>query len=159
MTATIRWVESTVGTPSKLNEMLLAARESAFNAIEGARVGDFAIFPDGHAERFSHHWGDGLQTSTGGSWHIGKDFVSFSGGLNPTVKLDRLQATDELRPGTFWFFDGDWPRAHAAVHVEIDCRVYRVLPMPHPAYSRGYSDDSPSYRQDMRDAGRGGLLR
>ncbi len=101
-----------------------------FNARSGPRVGDFALFPDGHEERFSHDWGDGLQTSRGGSWYLSiEGYASFSGGLNPMIPNARIEATDERRAGAFWFFDRAWPRAHSAVYVSVECRVYRITPV------------------------------
>ena len=115
--------------PDPQNETLFAERVARFNARTGPRVGDFAIFPDGHEERFSHDWQElGLQTSRGGSWYLAIDgFVSFSGGLNPTIPLARIEPADERRAGAFWFFDRAWARAHSAVYVSVECRVYRII--------------------------------
>jgi hypothetical protein len=115
---------------SEANRQLLAARGSAWASHDGPRVGDFAVFPDGHEERIAHDWGDTLQTTDGrygASFHLFRDgTASFSGGLNPGVPRDLFVLTADLKPGAFWFFDRDQPRAHSAVYARIDCRVYRI---------------------------------
>ncbi len=108
---------------------LVNDRAGAYDERIGPRVGDYARFPDGHLERFSHDWGDGLQTSPGGSWYLGREGgVSFSGSLNPIVDAKRLRLTTETRPGGFWSFHHDDWRAHNAIHFELVCNLYGVTP-------------------------------
>ena len=108
------------------NERILEERRQAFDLFNMPRVGDYVTFPDGHEERISHDWTEDVQTSSGGSWYLGKGYASFSGGLNAAIPVARLELTDEKRGGRFWFFDRDWWRASAAVYVTIPCRVYRL---------------------------------
>jgi len=126
MTATIYAMDPEV-RPDAANDRIAAEREARRDECAKPRVGDYVRYPDGHMERISHDWGDLLQTSTGGSWYLSANGgASFSGSLNHGVPADRLNLTEERRPGRFWFFDRDWPRAHSAVYVTIDCRVYAV---------------------------------
>lgn len=116
------------------NRAILAARVTARLESEGPQSGDYIIYPDTpertgeyerQIERISHDWGDGVQTSPGGSWYLGAGFASFSGSLNSTIPKSGLTDTGEVRAGRFWFFDHDYRRAHAGVEVEAPCRVYR----------------------------------
>ena len=71
----------------------------------GPAVGDWIIFSDGVKHRFSHHWGDSIQTSQGGSFYMdASGYVSFSGGLSPAVPIGRIQPAGEYEPGLFWSF-------------------------------------------------------
>ncbi len=95
--------------------------------IAGPRVGDYVRFPCGKLERFSYNWGDGLQTSPGGSFHLcsnGK--ASFSGGLNPSTPRDNLTLTDEMKPGGFWIFHHDIAGAFRGVDFDLPCRVFET---------------------------------
>lgn len=100
-------------------------RAAAFDALEGPRVGDFVVFACGTVHRFSYKWDDGIQTSREGSWYLGNGYVSFSGGLQPSVKFDTLTLTEEKRDGRFWFFHHDFAEAHRGVDCTIPCQVWR----------------------------------
>lgn len=114
---------------NKLDEkdtQILVDRETEFNKRTGPRVGDFVKMLDGTIQRFSHDWGDDIQTSNGGSYHISKSgYVDMSGGLNRAIMKDKLTLTDEAMPGSFWFFHHDRAAAHNVVDVKITCRVYQ----------------------------------
>lgn len=88
--------------------------------------------PDGTQERFSHDWGDQIQTTDGkfgASFYLGRDgFSSFSGGLNPSIKKEHLIKTDKLEEARFWFFHHDYATAHNGVHVEVLVPVYEYRP-------------------------------
>ena len=106
---------------------ILQAREAAYNARQGPRVGDFIRRQDGQLARFSHDWGDGLQSSAGGSFYLGNGYGSFSGSLDPMIPQDRIQPTGELLLGWFWFFHHDFAGAGRGVNCEMLCRVYREI--------------------------------
>jgi len=112
------------------NRAILADLERAYNEHAGPRVGDYAVFPDGHEERICHDWGDVLQATDGrfgSSFNLGRGgWASFSGGLNPGVPIRKFERTPDTKPGAFWFFDRNMPRAYAAVYARIECRVYRI---------------------------------
>jgi hypothetical protein len=89
------------------------------------RIGDYVRFSTGELERFSHDWGDGLQTSAGGSFFLcNNGGASFSGGLNPCTSADKLEQTDAELPGSFWIFHHNVAGAGRGVHFKIPCRVY-----------------------------------
>jgi hypothetical protein len=117
---------------------LLENRTAMRDEHPGPRVGDYVIFPDDisrdgeyerQVERFSHDWGDALQTSPGGSWYLGDGYASFSGALNPSIPKSHLIDTGETRPGQFWFFKDNSPRAYNGIDVQAPCRVYRYTPV------------------------------
>lgn len=111
-------------TPDERDEIILRERVATWNRGEGPRVGDFIMFSDGVLHRFSHDWGDGLQTSLGGSFYLGHGSMSFSGGLDPSIPKHALLNSGRTRPGSAWFFHCDSPRAYSAIYVEVACRVY-----------------------------------
>lgn len=108
------------------NDRLLEERTCLRLESTVPQVGDYVIFPDGREERISHDWGEpGVQTSVSGSFYLGDGYASFSGALNPLIPTERLVDTGETKPGSFWFFSGDYARADNGVDVEAPCRVYR----------------------------------
>lgn len=90
----------------------------------GPRVGDFVRFADGILRRISYDWGDGVQTSDGGSFHLGAYGVSFSGALYGTVPTDSLTLSDEVKTGDVWVFHNGLPGAGRGVHFQPEFRVY-----------------------------------
>ena len=104
----------------------------------GPRVGDYVTMADGSIERFSHDWGDEIQTSPGGSWFIGTfggplrsntighAYVSFSGGLNPSVPITTLRDTGKQKDGRFWFWHHNQPGADRGIDAFFPCRMYQV---------------------------------
>lgn len=97
----------------------------ARDQIGEPRIGDYVRFPTGELERFSHDWGDGLQTSPSGSFFMcNNGGASFSGGLNPCTPADKLEQTDANLPGTFWIFHHNVAGAGRGVYFKIPCRVY-----------------------------------
>ncbi len=46
-----------------IDQAILDKRLGARELIDRPRTGDFVRFPTGEIERFSHDWGDALQTS------------------------------------------------------------------------------------------------
>jgi hypothetical protein len=99
-------------------------------------VGDWVIFADGVERRVSHVWdwpadAEGpaiysIQTSDGGSWHMGEDgSVSFSGSLHAGVPGDTFSDAGELRLGGVWFFHHDYWTAGGGVDTQVDFWVWR----------------------------------
>lgn len=108
---------------------ILASRVAALDARDPApRCGDYVVFSDGVTRRVSYVWPDGVQTSAGGSWHLGNGACSFSGSLYRSTPLDALQLTEEKRPGRVWFFHHDHWTAHNGVDAEVLFRVYTAAP-------------------------------
>ena len=96
-----------------------------WNKRPGPRVGDFVIMPDGTVERFSHDWGEDIQTCFHGSFYFGHGYADMSGGLNAAIPKSKITDTGEMKPGYFWFFHHDYHTAHHGVGLEADCRVYK----------------------------------
>jgi hypothetical protein len=122
------------------NDELLERRRALRLAKTAPQVGDYVLFPEPggqREERIAHDWGPeiGFQTTreTSGSFYLGDGYASFSGGLEPgIVPGASLADTGGTREGGFWFFSGDYRRAHNGVDVLAPCRVYRYEP-PDPA--------------------------
>lgn len=113
---------------------LLRQREQAWAQREGPRVGDFLRFADGSLHRLAHDWGDSFQTSRDGTFYLlPNGLASMSGSLSQPVPNDRIRETPGKAIGRFWFFHHDAARAHAAVYVDMECRVFATdLPQPKP---------------------------
>ncbi len=107
------------------DQAILEARQAAFDAISGPRVGDRVLMLDGTEQRFSYRWDDGLQTSRGGSFYLGDGYLSFSGQLNRTVPFDKLVETNMTETANAWFFHHDHHTGNNGVDVRIRVRVYR----------------------------------
>jgi hypothetical protein len=112
---------------------IVAERMARLNARPGPRVGDFVHFADGVERRVSHYWQAepdidgwraGVQTSDGGSWHLGSEGCSFSGSLYPLVPLETLTQTEETREGSAWIFHHDYACAGNGVDFRVPFRVF-----------------------------------
>jgi len=107
-------------------EGIKAARESY---VGKPRVGDFVIMPDGTKRRCAHAWDDGMQTSGGGSFSVGRNGrASMSGSLYPSQLWEYFKDTGLVEPGRFWFFHHGISGAGRGVDVYLPCRVYRLCP-------------------------------
>lgn len=93
-------------------------------------VGDFVKMPDGKIERFSHDWGDRLQTCEGGSFYLNASGrAGFSGALNPSIPVSQIMAIPEQMEGNFWTFHHDYAEAHNDVYFKIPCKVWCYNPV------------------------------
>lgn len=104
-------------------------RLTEWNAIEGPRVGDWVLMPDATLRRFTHDWGDGLQTTIDrmpGSFYFGNGYMSYSGGLDPIIPRAKIRPVDDVRFGACWFFHHDRQRAGNGVNLSVPCRVFKV---------------------------------
>jgi hypothetical protein len=112
-----------------INSAILVVRMRAYDAIQGARVGDWVDTPKGQF-RIAHDWGDSVQLSSSAGDHHGVYLsvgsASYSGGLDSPIPVDRLQPTRETRPGTVWFFSENEVRAHNGIYLQADFRVFRI---------------------------------
>lgn len=89
-------------------------------------IGDYVEFSDGIVHRVSHVWGDGVQTSKGGSFYLGEGYMAFSGGLEPSIPYSDLTDTGEMRNGGIWIFHHNYATAGGGVNGEIPFKVYRA---------------------------------
>lgn len=107
------------------DQEIFADRAAAWLDDARPKCGDWIDFADGVSRRISHSWGEmGVQTSKGGSWYLGEGYTSFSGSLYPTVPLETLARTTELRPGSCWIFHHNLSGAGRGVDGEIPFRVW-----------------------------------
>lgn len=118
-----------------VNLTILQRRTAARERIAGPRVGDFLRLtpaddrcPD--LTRFTHDWGDQLQTGgMDGSYYLtDSGYLSHSGGLDPGIKKVDVLPTNEARNGSVWFFDENISGPGRGVHFAIPCRVF--VPRP-----------------------------
>ena len=120
------------------NFEILTQRVSAFNARPGPRVGDYIRLPRLHPKlgeftRITHDWGDKMQTGgMGGSYYLGSESCSYSGGLDPGISTAQLIPTDETREGNVWFFDEGRAGAGRGVYFQIPLRVFTIRPGADP---------------------------
>lgn len=108
---------------------ILSDRLEMYNALEGPRVGDWVIWSENEGarqyRRFSHDWGETIQTSFGGRWYLGEGYMSFSGGLEPPAPKTDFVDTLETKSAICWFFHHDKWRAGNGVEVFVEFRVFR----------------------------------
>lgn len=107
---------------------LIATRSTTLAARTTPQVGDFVDFANGVTRRVSHlwtHWPDPtIQTSDNGSFYLGSDGCSFSGGLYPGLPAELFTLTDERREGSAWLFHHDNATAHNGVYFTVPFRVW-----------------------------------
>jgi hypothetical protein len=113
----------------EVNIQILERRVTAFNAIKTIRVGDYVRHLTWKMDRVTYVWPESAQTGGGqGSYYIGeRGYVSYSGGLDPSIPLTKLVLTDEVKKGMIWFFSRDHHTAHNGIDFNIDFRVYNVI--------------------------------
>ena len=107
---------------------ILCKRADAFTRRAVLQVGDFIEMLDGTLRRFTHDWGDKIQTtcrSGDESFYLGDLGADFSGALDQAIPKEKIAETHEGRIGRFWFFRGDHRRAHNGITVTFPCRVWR----------------------------------
>jgi len=117
---------------------ILVVRKRALRRKKAIKSGDFVVFTDGTTRRVSHVWKDSknrpefIQTSDGGdmSFYLGEGYMSFSGGLHPSLPASLFTKTDEFRDGYCWFFHHDYATAHNGVHATVPCPVWTCNSQP-----------------------------
>jgi hypothetical protein len=112
---------------------ILAKRQVAFDTVSGPRVGDFVRIPgeDG-LRRFTHHWGDSIQTTVSprhpcngdSSFYFYGEGCSFSGSLDSAIPIECIVDTGETQSGSVWFFHHNEAGAHRGVYCKAMFRVY-----------------------------------
>lgn len=115
-------------TGAKKNLELLAERVAAFDKREGPRVGDYLSLPHGIMTRFTHDWEDSLQIGGGsGSYYLGNGYLSYSGGLDPSIEKKYMVLTDKKEDGMVWFFHEGSSGGGRGVHFYIPFRVFKLV--------------------------------
>ena len=107
------------------DRQILSDRLEAYNAREGVKVGEFLQYKDTFL-RFSHDWGESIQTSQGGSYYLGDGYVSMSGALNSGVDKSALELTPDHQDGSVWFFHHDYRTAGGGVSFQVSFRVWKL---------------------------------
>ena len=115
-------------------DKILEDRMKEYNAIPGARVGDWIREQNGRMTRVTHDWNDEGQTDETiqhgggeyGQFYLGKGYISYSGGLDAGIKKNQLRDTGETKQGKIWFFIDDWYTTHNGIEYMVDFRVYEV---------------------------------
>ena len=113
---------------SERDHAILQDNVIVYDKAKGPRVGDFIRFSDNVMHRFSHHWGDSIQTSKidSGSFYFDRGWASFSGSLDPAIDINEIHETSETRLGRVWFFHHGFAHAHSAVYAVVPFRVYET---------------------------------
>lgn len=111
------------------NAKILARKVALYNERPGPRAGDFLKKADSTYTRFTYNWGADSNIQTGGhadhcGYYLSEGYCSYSGGLDPGVKVTDLIPTEETKKGVIWFFSNDYVTAHNGIYFEIDCRVF-----------------------------------
>ena len=116
---------------------MLQARQAYLTGRTAPDVGDWVLFADGTERRISHVWDfeddrnlSGYQTSMGGHFHLGPNYVSYSGGLYPSPSWGSMVATEDPRAGSCWFFHHDHWTGGNGVDVLAEFRVWRCTEEP-----------------------------
>jgi hypothetical protein len=122
------WFNSAVRA-SIINAAILAERMKVYDAIAGARVGDWLDTPNGQF-RIAYHLKDSVQPTMytaeeNQGFYLGSP-ISYSGSLGSPIPLDQLQPTEETRSALVWIFSENEVRAHNAVYLQADFRVFRL---------------------------------
>jgi hypothetical protein len=108
---------------------ILANRERLYNLIPGPRVGDFLEIAEDVMLRFTHDWGESIQTTVwpkhpchgDASFYLSDGYVSFSGSLDRAIDKGELEDTGRKLEAAFWFFHHN--------HAGADCGVYCKMPV------------------------------
>lgn len=112
------------------NDTILKNRMTKYNKVTGPRVGDWIREHSGRMTRATHDWGNGSIMQHGGGEHgrfyLGDGYLSYSGSLDTGIKKADLMRTDEVKPGSIWFFKRDYHTAHNGIDYMVDFRVYEV---------------------------------
>lgn len=119
---------------SAINDQILRARLAEFNAVAGPRVGDFLQLPRLHPElgditRFTHHWGDRIQTggTARNAYYLAGRSLSYSGSLDAGVATaDVLPDPVGERDGMVYFFNEGVTGAGRGVNFEAKMRVWAL---------------------------------
>jgi hypothetical protein len=116
---------------------ILVKRQDAFDNRQGPRVGDLVHMLDGTLRRFTHDWGDEIQTSLkwdngkidAGSFYLADGYCLYSGGLDHAVPKDRFQEIG-VSNAPCWFFHHDFWGADRGMNVSLKVRVYKEIEAP-----------------------------
>lgn len=114
---------------AETNLRILKERVFDFNKKEGPRVGDYLELPYGLMTRFTHAWDDGIQIGGGSaSYYLGDGgYISYSGGLDPSIEYTSIEPTEKVKDGMVWFFNEGYTGGGRGVHFYIPFRVFKLV--------------------------------
>ncbi len=119
---------------AKINLELLKQKIVEYDKRTGPRVGDYLELPYGMKTRFTHAWDEGIQIGGGSSsFYLGKGYISYSGGLDPSIEYKYLQDTGTKEDGMVWFFNKDWSGGGRGVNFYMPFRVFKLTPKYDPS--------------------------
>lgn len=107
---------------------ILNKRVLEFDKRTGPRVGDYLELPYGMFTRFTHAWDDGIQIGGGSeSYYLGDGgYISYSGGLDPSIEYSAILPTDQKKDGMIWFFHKGYSGGGRGVYSMIPFRVFKL---------------------------------
>lgn len=127
---------STLSHLDAVDQGLVEGRLAKMRDNPQPQVGDWVRFADGTERRISYHWTDGagwdggVQTSKGGSFHLGEHGCSFSGSLYSSIPTEELRPTDERKDAAAWIFHHDFQVKDGGVYFDAPFRVWEYDGQP-----------------------------
>lgn len=113
--------------PAKANLRILSERVQAYDKNIGPRVGDYLSLPHGIMTRFTYDWGEEIQIGGGsGSFYLGNGYISYSGGLDPSIEKRYMIDTGKKEDGMVWFFHEGSSGGGRGVYFYIPFRVFKL---------------------------------
>ena len=115
------------------NYRIFAARETAYNKIDGVRVGDYIRHKDGTVSRATYLWdfpdmSPSVQDGGGSaSFYLGDGYISYSGGLHQSIDISTLRQTAELKDGVIWFFKNGFQSCGNGIDYRMKFRVFQEV--------------------------------
>jgi hypothetical protein len=113
---------------------ILRVNMEALDQRPGIRTGDIIRFACGTVARVAHVWTqdeeiESVQPASspgahGDGYYLGKGYVSMSGGLNPSIKIEHFTDTGEKQDALVWFFHHNWSGAGHGVFTTAPFRVF-----------------------------------
>ncbi len=127
------WDSIPVPVMDDIDRNILAARVARRDRVQGPRPGDFVMIPgDPEPIRLIIAGLNGISTTRPNN--SPRCYLTPEGRLDPSggrrsldhIAKSQLIDTGETKPGACWFFHHDVLAPKGGIHVEIDCRVYRI---------------------------------
>ena len=107
---------------------ILKSRIELFDKRTGPRVGDYLELPYGIFTRFTHAWDDGIQIGGGSaSYYLGNGYISYSGGLDPSIEYKSMVDTGQKKDGMVWWFHHDHSGGGRGVYSYMPFRVFKLI--------------------------------
>jgi len=108
---------------------IIQSRLQAYDQVKGPRVGDFLNISYGKYVRFTHHWGDSIQTGPDSSGYcLTENSISYSGSLDPSIPIELFEPYEyePIKEGQIWAFSNGWAGAGRGVYLNVPFRVFQI---------------------------------